>query len=208
MLELIFGLLLGLISGSAKAFTGFVTQYGYTAIFGLMALESSSFPVPSEVILPFAGLLSAKGMLYFPYAFAVGLAGSIVGMAIDYYIAYFIGKDIVYKHLHAFHIKKETLDNFDVWFYRNGFWAVFVSRLLPVVRTFMSFPAGFARMDAKRFFAYSIGGSAIWNLALMLFGFYALSARRGIVVLASIALFAIVLYAAYKVAIGKIRKKG
>ncbi|MEM0107072.1 MAG: DedA family protein [Candidatus Micrarchaeaceae archaeon] len=179
--------------------------YGYFAVFGLMALEGSSLPVPSEVVMPFAGFLSAKGLLSFPLALLAGLLGSIVGLAVDYYIAYFLGKEIIYKHLHKFHISKKSLDSFDRWFKKNGDGIIFVSRLLPVVRTIMSFPAGFAKMDQKKFFLYSFFGTFIWDAVLMLFGFYALSASSRYIILGAISTFAVILYVLYKITMTRVK---
>lgn len=182
--------------------------YGYFAIFGLMALEGSTLPIPSEVVLPVAGLLIAQGILSsFPLALLAALLGSTLGLAVDYYIAYFFGKEVVYKHLQRFHIKKESLDSFDNWFERNGVAAVFITRLVPVIRTVMSFPAGFAKMDLKKFFGYSIIGSLIWDSALMAFGFYALKTNNIVYTLTAIGIFGIVLYIIYKVAINKMKNK-
>ncbi|MEM3841501.1 MAG: DedA family protein [Candidatus Micrarchaeaceae archaeon] len=194
-----------IIHGSVAAITSIMEKYGYAAIFGLMALESSSIPVPSEVIMPLAGLLSSKGILSFPLAFAASLLGSLVGLAVDYYIGYYLGKDVVYRHLRLFHISKEQLDAFDAWFKRNGAPAVLITRMLPVVRTVMSFPAGFAQMDKKKFFGYSLSGSAVWNIVLMLFGFYALSSSNAVYVLTSMGIFALALYIIYVIAIRKLK---
>jgi membrane protein DedA with SNARE-associated domain len=195
-----------IISGSASVITGILERYGYAAIFGLMALESSSIPVPSEVVMPLSGLLAAKGILSFPLAFIASLLGSLLGIAVDYYIGYYFGKDVVYKHLHKLRITKSQLDNFDRWFERNGIAAVLITRMLPVVRTVMSFPAGFAQMNKKKFFGYSALGAGVWNMVLMLFGFYALSSSNAILVLVSIALFALVLYVLYTVAMRRLKR--
>ncbi len=177
-----------------------VKHYGYAAIFTLMLLEGSSLPVPSEVVLPLTGLLARSGLLNAYWGVIVALLGSIGGLAIDYYIGYFIGKDIVYKHLQKFHIRKESLDAFDRWFERNGLAAVFLSRLIPVLRTFMSFPAGFARMDQKKFFAYSIAGSLIWDSLLVGYGYYALPVSNAVLLITSIGMFALLLYFIYYIA--------
>ena len=121
-----------------------LSTYGYLGLFGMMALEGASLPIPSEVIVPIAGYLAAKGVFNFYIAALAILAGNMVGVVIDYVIGYFIGKDVVYKHLHLFHINKEKIDAFDSWFNRNGGFAVFVSRMIPVLRGLISFPAGFA----------------------------------------------------------------
>ena len=194
-----------LFSHSYGFFSGIVTTYGYLAIFVLMLLESATLPVPSEIVMPLAGLFAQKGLLSFPLALLVSVLGSAIGIAIDYYIGYFIGKDVVYKHLHWFHIKKESLTSFDRWFEKNGNVAVFISRLFPIIRTVISFPAGFARMEQKKFFLYSIVGVVIWDLVLMLFGYYLLSVNNAVVVMASIAVFGVVLYVIYKIARRRIR---
>lgn len=176
-----------------------ITSYGYLAIFMLMVLESASLPVPSEVVLPLSGYLAEKGFLNFYLALAAGMLGAIVGLAVDYAIGYYLGKDVIYKHLRLFHIKRESLERFDAWFDRNAIAAVFISRLIPEIRALMSFPAGFAEMPLKQFFSYSIAGALIWNIVLMLFGFYLLSAQSAVVVMASIGVFAVLLYMIYAI---------
>lgn len=194
-----------ILTASGSAISVLIHMYGYLAIFILMLLEGSSVPVPSEVVLPLAGLLSQNGTLNFYIAFIAAMAGSIGGLAIDYYIGYFLGKDVIYKHLEFFHIKKKDLDAFDKWFERNGIAAVFLSRLIPIVRTIMSFPAGIAKMNQRTFFGYSILGTFIWDLVLMLFGFYLLSAHSAVVIMGSIGAFAIVLYLIYAFAMRRMK---
>lgn len=188
----------GLSSSIPSLITSMIHEYGYSAIFVLMLLEGSSLPVPSEVVLPLAGLFSRQGTLSIGVAFLAAFAGSFLGLAVDYYIGYYLGRDVVYKHLQWFHIKKKSLDEFDDWFNKNGKAAVFFSRFVPVVRTIMSFPAGFAEMPVRRFFFYSTIGVVIWDVVLMAFGFYLLSAHSAIVVLSSIGVFATLLYVIYK----------
>ncbi len=201
----IVAMLLSLVHGSYSAINALVAKYGYLAIFTLMALESSSLPVPSEVVLPLAGVFAAKGALNFGIALLAAALGSILGCVIDYAIGYYIGKDIVYKHLRLFHIRKEQLDNFDSWFARNGVAAVFLTRFVPVARTFINFPAGFAKMPFKKFILYSTIGMVVWDVVLMLFGFYLLSGKSAEIVLGSIGAFAIVLYAVYKFAMKRMK---
>ncbi len=184
---------------------GMIQRYGYPMLALFMALESSSIPVPSEVIMPLAGALAARGLLRFWIAYAVTLAGSTVGMVVDYYIGAVIGKDVVYKHARRFRIKDSSIKRFDAWFERNAVAAIFLTRLLPVVRTWISFPAGFARMPLKRFLLYSVSGSAIWNTVLMVFGFYAFGTNRAVVWLASSGALAIALYLVFRLALKRIR---
>ncbi len=196
-----------LLSGTYSAISAFLMAHYYLAIIFLMTLESASLPIPSEVVLPIVGDFVAKG-LFNPYiAFTATLVGTFFGITIDYLIAYFLGKEVVYKHLSTFHIERESLDAFDRWFNRNGPFAVFVSRLLPVVRGLISLPAGFAQMPFKKFYIYSLAGAAIWNAALMLFGYYALAASNAQTFLVSIAVLLIALYLIYDFFLKKVRKR-
>lgn len=183
--------------------TAWVHAYGYAAVFILMLLEAASFPVPSEVVLPLAGHLLHN--LYL--VIAVATLGSMIGSVIDYAIGYYLGKEVVYKHLRFFHIKRQTLDNFDTWFEKNGLAAVFFTRFIPILRTIINFPAGFAKMNLKKFLAYTFVGALIWNIVLVIFGFYVLSAKRASVVLAAVGAFAIILYVIYRFASKRMRKK-
>ena len=192
---------------SVAGITAFISKYAYAAILFLMTLESASLPVPSEVVLPLIGYLAFKGTLNVYLGFAAAVIGSMAGIAIDYYIAYYLGKDVVYKHLKLFHIKEESVRAFEEWFAKNGAFAVFVARLLPVVRGLISLPAGFAQMPQKKFFLYSLLGTLIWDTALILFGYYALSTQNVYLLFGSIAVFAVVLYALYLYFARKIRKR-
>ncbi|MFP3289530.1 MAG: DedA family protein [Candidatus Micrarchaeota archaeon] len=189
-----------------SALSSFISSYGYFAILILMILESASMPIPSELLLPVTGYFAAKGILNIYIALVVVYISSFVGMAINYYIAYWLGKDVVYKHLHWFRIKKEDVEAFEKWFDKNGPFTVFISRLLPLVRGLINFPAGFALMNQKKFYAYSMAGSIIWDTALLLFGYYGLAANSITSVLIAISAFGIVLYIIYRVAISNIRK--
>ncbi len=191
------------VAAMAKAW---VTSYGYVGVFILMLMEAASLPVPSEVVLPLAGLLAHNGALSFYLALAAAIIGSMVGSVVDYAIGYYLGKEVVYKHLRLFHIKKRDLDSFDAWFDKNGLAAVFLTRFIPVLRTIINFPAGFAKMDFRKFLAYTLLGTVIWDVVLMAFGFYLLSARRASVALAAVAVFGIALYAVYRFAASRMRK--
>jgi len=206
--------ILGIFGLTYSTIAYLVSKYGYYAIFGLTALEAASIPIPSELVLPLIGYFIFEKILDPFLSMAVVLSAEFVGMAINYYTAYFIGKDIVYKHLQLFHIKKETLDAFDVWFARNGSFAVFISRLMPVVRGLINFPAGFALMPQKKFYAYSMLGTALWDLFLISFGYYlskyALSMQNagyaGAVVGIGAGLVGILLFAIYRYFVKKIKK--
>ncbi|MDE1865619.1 MAG: DedA family protein [Candidatus Micrarchaeota archaeon] len=196
----------GLSSAITATVNAWVYAYGYAAIFVLMVLEGATLPVPSEVILPLAGLLASKGVLNFYLALAAATIGSMVGSMIDYAVGYYLGKEVVYKHLQLFHVKKTDLDNFDSWFSKNGLAAVFLTRFIPVLRTVINFPAGFAKMPLKKFLGYTFAGVLIWDIVLMAFGYYLLSVKSLTLVAGGIAVFAIILYVVYRLAASKMRK--
>ena len=197
MLTLIYYLIINL-NNTVLVFKDFIYHYGYLSIIILMTLESASLPIPSEVILPFTGLLVSKGILDFYIALIAALFGNLIGIFIDYYIGYYLGKDFIYKNLQVFHIKKESLDDFDIWFSKNGNIAMFFSRMIPVVRGLVSFPAGFAQISKKRFLFYSMTGSLIYDILLILFGMYALPTGNLVLLMASIGILAMVLFLIYK----------
>jgi len=198
-------LMLDLLNLTYSTISALVSQYGYYAIFLLMLLEAAAFPVPSEVVLPAVGYLASKGAVDPLIGFTAVILGGIIGMGVDYYIAYFLGKDVVYKHLSLFHVNKERLDSFDKWFAANGAFAVFITRLVPLVRALINFPAGFAQMPARKFFAYSVAGTLIWDALLIGFGYYALSLSNFHAVVALLFVFALALWLAYRFAVKRIR---
>lgn len=149
---------------------GVISALGYGGVALLMAIESANIPLPSEVIMPFAGFLVAKGELNL---WLVGLAGGIgcvLGSIPSYYLGYFGGRPLIEKYGKYILISHHDLDLADRWFKNRGEITVFVGRLLPVVRTFISFPAGVSRMHFGRFVFYSFIGSLPWCLLLAFVG--------------------------------------
>lgn len=144
----------GILGLTYATIGGLMARYGYYAVFLLLLLEGASMPIPSEVVLPLVGHLIATKVFDPWLVFAVVLLGGTAGMMVDYYIAYFLEKDVVYKHLAFFHINRKEILEFDDWFKRNGDFTVFVARLLPVVRGLINFPAGFALMPRDKFLTY------------------------------------------------------
>jgi membrane protein DedA with SNARE-associated domain len=194
----------GVTYGSVSALIG---AYGYIAIFVLTILEAA-ISIPSEVILPIVGYFGATGQINVFAGFGVAILGSVIGMVIDYYVAYFLGKEVVYKHLHLFHVKRRTIEAFDAWFAKNGRFTVFIARLIPLVRALINFPAGFAEMPIWDFVLYSLAGSAIWTAVLIGFGYYAHGLVRNLYYLVvALALFFTVLYALYRIMMKKIMKE-
>jgi membrane protein DedA with SNARE-associated domain len=148
-----------------------VGDWGYLAIFVLMTLESACIPIPSEVTMPVGGLLAAQGQLNL---WTVGLTGAfanLVGSLIAYGVGAVAGRPLILRFGRYVRLREHDLDRAHAWFERYGDRAVFWSRLLPVVRTFISLPAGSARMKLGRFSAYSFLGSLPWSLGLAYGGY-------------------------------------
>ncbi len=141
----------------------------------MMAIESACIPLPSEIIMPFAGwLLIRDQSLPVSYVFLAGLYGAIgnvIGSLVSYAVGVWGGRPFLNKYGKYILITKHDLDRADYWFKRYGSWSIFVSRLLPAVRTFISLPAGIARMNLIKFVVYSLVGSFIWSLALAYAGY-------------------------------------
>jgi membrane protein DedA with SNARE-associated domain len=146
-----------------------VGAYGLLAVFVLMVLESACIPVPSEAIMLYGGFLVARGDESLGLMILAGVAGNVVGSWIAYAVGRYRGRDWVLR-LRWLHVTPRRLDAADRWFERYGSWAVLVSRCLPIVRTFISLPAGVARMPLVRFSALTTIGCIPWVAALALAG--------------------------------------
>ncbi len=135
---------------------------GYPGIFLLMFLESCGIPVPSEAIMPFSGFLVAQGKMNFWLVVLVGTFGNLFGSLLAYYIGYKGGRPLIEKWGKYILISKHDLDVADTWFKKRGNFTVFIGRVLPVVRTYISFPAGISKMDIKKFSFYTFIGALPW----------------------------------------------
>lgn len=149
-----------------------IGHMGYPGIIGLMFLESSFFPFPSEVVVPPAGYLAWKGEMNLFLVIASGIAGSILGALFNYWLAVKWGRPIFEKYGKYFFISHETLDKAEVFFARHGHISTFTCRLLPGIRQYVSLPAGLARMPLKSFCLYTTLGSGIWVVILALVGYF------------------------------------
>jgi membrane protein DedA with SNARE-associated domain len=150
--------------------TNVVADLGLAGIFVLMTLESACIPIPSEATMLFAGFNVAAGEYSLFAAVAVGSVANLAGSWIAYGIGYYGRIDILEKHGKKLHIKQSQLDWADRWFERHGDATVFFARMLPIVRTFISLPAGVAKMPFWRFSALTLLGCIPWVLALTLAG--------------------------------------
>lgn len=153
-----------------QIFLSFIASWGYVAVAVLMAAENACIPIPSELILGFAGYLIFAGHMSFEGALLAGMVGGLLGSFFAYEVGARGGRPFVDKYGKYFLIKQSHVNVAQEWFDRYGLKAVFFSRMLPVVRTFISLPAGFARVDSKRFFLYTIAGSLPWTAAILYAG--------------------------------------
>ena len=150
--------------------TDVVAELGLLGIFVLMTLESACIPVPSEATMLFAGFNVSDGEYSLFSAVAVGSVANLVGSWIAYAVGYYGRVDVLEKHGKKLHIKKSHLDWADRWFERHGDATVFFTRMLPIIRTFISLPAGVARMPFWRFSVLTLAGCVPWVLMLTFIG--------------------------------------
>lgn len=152
-----------------NAATDFIGSTGLPAVFFLMILESACIPVPSEAIMLFAGFSASKGELTLVGIVVAGVLGNVIGSSIAYAVGYYGRLDLLERN-RFIHVNPRHLKWADDWFARYGSATVFFSRMLPIVRTFISLPAGVARMPFWRFIVLTTLGSIPWVVALALLG--------------------------------------
>jgi membrane protein DedA with SNARE-associated domain len=155
-----------LISAVAEWIIGVISSMGYGGIVLLMAIESACIPLPSEIIMPFAGFLVSRGEMTLWGIALAGAIGCVLGSIPAYYAGMLGGRPLAEKFGRYVLISKKDLDMADRWFANHGEIIIFIARLLPGVRTFIAFPAGMARMNMTRFIVYTFVGSFIWCWAL------------------------------------------
>lgn len=158
------------MSQFTDVFLQFIDAWGYYAVAILMALENACIPIPSELILGFAGYMIYAGRMTFTMAMVAGMVGGMAGSYFAYYVGHYGGRPFVDKYGKYFFVKKSHVDIAQEWFDKYGIKAVFFSRMLPVVRTFISLPAGFAHVDMKKFFFYTFLGSLPWTALILFIG--------------------------------------
>ena len=143
-----------------------ISSGGYFAVAGLMAIESACIPLPSEVIMPFAGSLTSAGPLTLWGVSLAGALGCVLGSIPAYYLGQYGGRPVIERFGRYVLISHHDLDLADKLFARHGQKIVFIARLLPVIRTFIALPAGIARMNRLRFHLYTFVGSWPWCFLL------------------------------------------
>ena len=147
-----------------------IAALGYWGVGLLMAIESACIPLPSEIIMPFAGYLVSRGEMSIWGVAVAGALGCVVGSLIAYWVGMYGGRPLIEKYGRYVLISRQDLELADRWFSRYGEAIIFTSRLLPAIRTFIAFPAGVARMNLTRFVLYTFAGSLPWCLGLAYVG--------------------------------------
>jgi membrane protein DedA with SNARE-associated domain len=162
-------------SGSlfSMSFLTSLLDIGYAGLFVLMAMESSAFPIPSEVVLPFAGYLAFLGKMNLGLAVVDATAAGLAGSLASYYVALMLGRPVVYGLLGRVGVSSRHLDEGERWVDSRGAWSVFIARFIPGVRSVISIPAGVLRMDLKPFVVLTTVGSLAWSAALIYAGYSA-----------------------------------
>jgi len=182
--------------------TAFMIKAGYLGVMLLMAIESACIPLPSELIMPYAGFLVYQGVFKLFLVATVGAIGCNLGSVLAYEIGYHGGRPLVERYGRYIMLNAHDLELADRFFHRHGAWAIFIGRLLPVIRTFIALPAGIAKMPRVPFHLYTFLGSWPWCLGLAYVGlklgehwdtlgkyFHRFDAVIGTVIIAGIAWF-------------------
>jgi membrane protein DedA with SNARE-associated domain len=139
-----------------------IFRLGYPGIIVLMAIESSVLPLPSELVMPPAGYLAAKGQMNGVLAVAAGTLGSVIGALVNYALALFVGEPLLRKYGRYVLVSARSLDRTEAFFRRHGEISTLIGRLLPVVRHLISIPAGVSRMSLGRFIFFTALGAGLW----------------------------------------------
>ncbi len=148
-----------------------VGQWGYSGIILLMALESSFFPFPSEVVIPPAAYLAATGKMSLIMVIICGITGSLIGAIFNYWLAFKFGRPFFEKYGRYMLISRKSLEKADLFFERHGYISTFIGRLLPGIRQYISLPAGLAHMGILSFCAATAFGAGIWIMILAALGY-------------------------------------
>lgn len=159
-----------LIESISALATMLIDTLGYAGIVLGMAIESFNIPLPSEVLMPFAGALVAAGRFGFWWVVLAGAVGNVIGSVANYYLGAYGGRPLIERYGKYVLIRHQDLDIADRWFAKYGLAAVFFGRIVPVVRTFISFPAGVSRVPLGPFVALTFAGSFLWSAFLTYLG--------------------------------------
>ncbi len=163
-----------------EAVLNFAQQLGYPGIVSLMFLESSFFPFPSEIVMIPAGILAAQGRMNVGVAIFMGILGSCLGALFNYYLALWLGRPFIQKYGRYIFLPPDKFKKVEAFFIRHGEISTFTGRLIPLIRQYISFPAGLARMNIFLFLLFTGLGAGLWVTVLTLLG---LEVGRGLEVI-------------------------
>ncbi|MHC1680501.1 MAG: DedA family protein [Methanomassiliicoccales archaeon] len=144
---------------------------GYLGIFLAMLVEGIFTPIPSELIMPFAGYVAYTGELNFFLVILVGSLGAVIGSSVAYMLALWLGRPIIDRFGVFFGLDEEKMASAERWFKRWGVWGIFIGHSLPGIRSVISFPAGLSKMDRKKFVMFTFSGALVWNSVLVTAGY-------------------------------------
>lgn len=165
-----------MLDGLASWATDVIEQLGYAGVVLLIVLENVFPPIPSEAILPLAGFLAGQGRMWLPGVILAATAGAVIGALILYYFGAWFGEKrirwMVRRYGKWFAVAEGDIDTANSWFDRHGGKAVMICRLVPIIRSLVSIPAGIRGMDLRTFILYTAIGSGVWNSILILTGWW------------------------------------
>jgi membrane protein DedA with SNARE-associated domain len=156
----------------AHSITHFIQNVGYPGLFLLITLESTLVPIPSELVMPFAGFLASQGDMSLPLVLAVNTAGAAVGSTLSYLLGLYAGRPFLDRYGKWFLLRREDIEKTQAFFDKHGRVTIFTARFLPVIRHVISVPAGIARMRYDAFLLLTCLGATIWGGALILLGYF------------------------------------
>ena len=155
----------------AHAVQGLVRDLGYPGLFILIVLESTMVPIPSLLVMPFAGFMASQGDFSLPVILIINSTAALLGSALSYWLGAAGGKPLLLKYGKYVFVRPKDLDKTEEFFARHGKWTILIGRFLPVVRHIISIPAGIARMPLVPFFTQTFIGSTLWGGGLMILGY-------------------------------------
>jgi membrane protein DedA with SNARE-associated domain len=166
-------------------FDWYMANLNYFTIALLMLIESTFLPLPSEIVIPFAAYKAGQGELNVFLVILMGTIGALTGSLINYTLAYYLGRPIVYKFAGSklgrlFLLSEDKVRHAEEYFIRNGRTSTFIGRLVPGIRHLISIPAGLAKMNLRDFMLYTFIGAGIWNIILAVIGYYLYEVREQI----------------------------
>jgi membrane protein DedA with SNARE-associated domain len=162
---------MGIIDTMNQFIIDFISSSGYLGIFFAMFIEGIITPIPSELIMPFAGYLASTGEFYLPFVILAGTIGATMGSTVAYGIARAVGRPLVERYGRFIFLDQKKVDKADAWFKKWGSWGILIGHAIPGIRSVISFPAGIFKMDFKKFVLFTFLGALIWNTVLASAGY-------------------------------------